>query len=345
MSLYSRPVLRPSRPILALMLSTSFTIAGCMSAGPVSAPLSEMLWIPVAGDRNRAARPVVAVSLGAGAMRGLAHIGVIRAFEQAGIVPDIIVGSSIGAIIGALWAAGIPSATIELIAGELGSNSFSDWSPSIWQTLRGQFKGLAEGKEIEMLMVRHLGNRTIERLPIRFAVVTADLNTGETVRINGGSLSKAVRASAALPVALTPVEVTVNGKQRELIDGGLVEPVPVRTAHRMGADIVVAVDIGYRPTEANVRTVVDVSFQSMQIAINALRREQLMVADLVISPILHEQDISREAAAALIAEGERAAAPVLLELKKRLTRAKLGNTLKLDLYQPHKVGFMLDSQE
>ncbi len=309
---------RLRRVTLCLAFAAGLLIAGCATHITDPAPLPELNWRRTAVPSRPPGKPIVAVSLGAGAMRGFAHIGVMRAFERAGIVPDIIVGSSIGAIIGGLWAAGVPSSTVEAVSVELGSNVFSDWSPSVWQMITGHFKGLAGGREIQEFTLRHIGDRRIEQLPIRFAVVAADLNTGETVPIDSGSVVAGIRASSALPVALTPIEVMFNGVKRELTDGGLVEPVPVKTAHRMGADIVVAVDIGYRPSEANIRTVVDVSFQSMQIAINALRREQLITADLVIRPALREQDISRESAAALIAEGERAATQVLLELKKRI---------------------------
>lgn len=306
--------------MLGTLISANLLLAGCASTPPMVAPLAEMRWIPTARDPHRTPRPLVAVSLGAGAMRGFAHIGVMRAFERAGIVPDIIVGSSIGAIIGSLWAAGLPSSKVESISDELSSKVFTDFAPSFWQVLTGRFKGFAGGIRIEEFIIRHLGERTIEQLPIRFAVVAADLNSGEAVSINAGPLATAVRASSALPVALTPIEVAIKGVRRELTDGGLVEPVPVRTAHKMGADIVVAVDIGYRPKEANVRTVVDVLFQSMQIAINALRYEQLKTADLVIEPMLTEHDISRENAVQMIAEGERAAQAAIAELRKRMSR-------------------------
>ena len=235
----------------------------------------------------------------------------MRAFENAGIQPDIIVGTSVGAIVGSLWASGMQAKAVEAVSGELGMNVFFDWSATVRGIAGGSFKGLVSGIEIENFVIRHVAVKNLEDLPTRFAVVTADLNSGEPIRVNGGSLAKAVRASAGVPVAMIPVEVVIRGHKRELVDGGLVEPIPVKTARQMGADIVVVVDVGYRPSEAHIRNPLDVSFQSLQIAINALRSEQLLSADLVIAPQIREQDVSRENANKLILEGERAANEVI----------------------------------
>ncbi len=247
----------------------------------------------------------------------------MRAFERAGIRPDIITGTSAGAIVGALWAAGLRSDQIEQAAGQLGVDIFLDLSPSLSRYLNGRLTGFASGQAIVDFVERQTGKREFAQLPIRFAAVAADLHSGETIRINTGQISVAVRASAGLPILLEPLAVNFQDKRRELIDGGLVEPIPAPTARLLGADIVVAVDIGYRPYEAKVTNSIDVSFQILQIAINALRVEQLRMADLVINPVLHERDISQGNAKALIAEGERVGNAMVAQIKIRLEAARV----------------------
>jgi NTE family protein len=204
------------------------------------------------------------------------------------------------------------------VASELGMNVFADWSPILGQITRGSLKGFVSGVEIEQFVQRHVPQKNIEDLPTRFAVVAADLHTGEPIRINGGPVATAVRASAGVPVAMAPLAVMVRGQVRELVDGGLVEPLPVTTARLMGADIVVAVDVGYRPAEAHIWNPLDVSFQSLQIAVSALRQAQMASADWVITPQIDAQDVSRDAISRLVAEGERAASPVMEGLRAAL---------------------------
>lgn len=295
----------------AIFILLLFSLAGCASLSPPHDIVTELRWDVPKESPTKQERRKLAVVLSSGALRGYAHIGVMRAFENAGIQPDIIVGTSAGAIVGSLWASGMQSKAVEAVSGELGMNVFFDWSSAIRGIARGSFKGLVSGIEIENFVIRHVAVKNLEGLPTRFAVVTADLNSGEPIPVNGGSIAKAVRASAGVPVAMAPVEVVIRGQKRELVDGGLVEPIPVKTARQMGADIVVVVDVGYRPSEANIWNPLDVSFQSLQIAINALRSEQLLNADLVITPRIREQDVSRENANKLISEGERAASEVM----------------------------------
>lgn len=209
------------------------------------------------------------------------------------------------------------SQAIESVAGELGSNVFYDWSPTLGGFLRGQWKGLATGGEIEAFVGRHVSVREMAHLPIQFAVVAADLNTGDTIRINGGSLEKAVRASAGVPVMMEPVSAVVDGRRRELVDGGLVEPIAIRTARLLGATIVVAVDVGYRPSEARLSNPLDVSFQTIQIAIHSLRSTQLLDADFVITPHIHERNVSDGGISQLINEGQMASRDVIRALIER----------------------------
>lgn len=258
------------------------------------------------------------VALSGGSMRGYAHIGAIRAFAASNVRPDIITGTSIGALIGSLWAAGFDADFIESIAPELTSGAVSDWilNPATWW--RGEVLGLANGKALDVFLRAHLGERQFSDLPVRFATVAADLQSGETVPINKGLVRLGVRASSALPVALQPVKAVYRGGVRSFLDGGLVEPIPVWTARRMGADIVIAVDVGYKPAEATLRSILDVSFQVVHIAINRLRHEQRAAADVVVEPSLHERDINSEMAQSLIQEGMRATLAVMPRIQELL---------------------------
>ena len=293
-----RPFFNSGLGILSVAL-----LAGCASLGPVAPPSGELDWRPPYLETPR--RPRLAIAFGSGAQRGYAHIGVIRAFEKAGIRPDAITGTSIGAIVGGLWAAGLTSEQIEKVAIEFSWNVMSDWSPMLWQLSRGSLTGLAGGRGIMTFIRNQVGNRRIEELPIPFAVVTTDLHSGERIIINHGELALAVRASAGVPLALTPVKASVAGKQRELVDGSLVEPIPIDCARDLGATTVIAVDVGYHPEEASVRHPTAVLFQTLQITQYTLRHEQLRRADWVIHPALNEELVSNESTQTLIPGWER----------------------------------------
>lgn len=297
-----------------LMLGIVFLCFGCVSIRTEPMSGEGHSWVTPPDSLDLSDRKQLAVVFSAGAQRAYAHIGVVRAFEKAGVVPNIIVGSSAGAIVGALWASGMKSSDMENLIGLLETDVYSDWKEILYAIMQGRFKGFTSGNAIEHFIRQHVINRNIEDLPIRFAVVTTDLNTGTAVRINVGSLARAVRASAGVPVVMRPVSLIVNDKLLELIDGGLTEPIPIKTARLLGAQTVVAVDVGYRPSEAVITNPLDVAFQSIQISISSLRTMQLLNADLVITPRIHEQNVTLKKATELINEGERAAEVAIRDL-------------------------------
>jgi NTE family protein len=178
------------------------------------------------------AKPRIGLALGGGSARGWAHIGVIRALEKAGVRPDIVCGTSIGSLVGAAYAAGELD-RLERWALELGIRDvigFMDVSFG---------GGALKGDRLIEFFHRNWPDRSIESLGMPFAAVATSLNTGAEVWLRGGSTLDAVRASIALPGVFAPV-------RREgafLVDGGLVNPVPVSLARAMGADIVIAVDL------------------------------------------------------------------------------------------------------
>ncbi|QBQ56551.1 patatin-like phospholipase RssA [Nitrosococcus wardiae] len=189
--------------------------------------------------------PRIGLALGGGAARGWAHIGVIRALAENGIIPDVVAGTSIGALVGAAYAAGI-------------LDNLERWARSlVWKDtviffdirLRG---GLIEGKKLFKFLGRRFPYREIQDLPMPFATVATDLENGREVWLQQGSLLEAVRASVALPGLLTPVYC--NG--RWLVDGGLANPVPVSVCRALGAAQVIAVDLNAGLLGRRVRSAV-----------------------------------------------------------------------------------------
>lgn len=176
-------------------------------------------------------RKKIGLALGGGSVRGLAHIGVLKELEKAGIKPDYIAGTSIGAAIGTIYAAGISPYVLEdLIYG-------TQWKELLDFTIPK--KGLLEGRRIERYITKTIGNKTFSELRIPLRIVATDLFRERKVVFKEGSLAKAVRASIAIPGVFSPLNV----EGEEYVDGGLVDPIPVDVVKEMGADIVIVVDL------------------------------------------------------------------------------------------------------
>ncbi len=181
---------------------------------------------------NNEYKPKIGLVLGAGSARGWAHIGVIRALQEAGIEPDIVCGTSIGSLVGAAYA-----------AGEL--DELETWVSSLtWKTVVGLLDftitaGLIKGIRLIDFFRSNFSDVEIEELAIPFGAVATELATGREIWLREGKVLDAVRASIALPGLFTPV----IREGRVIVDGALVNPVPVSLARAMGADIVIAVDL------------------------------------------------------------------------------------------------------
>ena len=182
-----------------------------------------------------ATQPRVGVALGSGSARGLAHIGVLRALQEAGINVHCVAGTSMGAVVGAVYASG----KIERMAERLAN---LDWA-GIVALLDPVFprSGLIDGQRVAEFVRAHVPGALIEDLALPFAAVATDWETGAEVVARSGELTEAVRASIAVPGIVTPVRS--NG--RLLVDGGLVNPVPVSVARALGAEVVIAVDLNH----------------------------------------------------------------------------------------------------
>jgi len=208
----------------ALLLSV---LAGCSvlprspEPAPKPAPVTEL---PPKSE-VRPAPPKIALALGGGAARGFAHIGVIKALESHGIVPDMVIGTSSGSLVGALYASGYGGFDLQRTALQLDDTIIADWSlPD---------RGFIKGEALQNFVNQAVQNRPMEKLNKPFAVVATDLQSGEPVVFRTGNTGMAVRASSSVPGVFQPV--TISG--REYVDGGLVSPVPVRAARAMGADV------------------------------------------------------------------------------------------------------------
>jgi len=253
----------------------------------------------------------VALVLGCGAARGFAYIGVIKALEAQGIVPGMVVGTSAGAVVGALYASGMSGFDLQKQALDIQENMVTDWAlPN---------RGVLKGGALQDFINQRGGNLPIQKLPKPLGVVATDLQSGEMVLFRQGNTGMAVRASSAVPGVFQPV--AING--RDYIDGGLTSPVPAQAARAMGADFVIAVDISNASRRDKLTGTLDVLLQTFAIMGHAISRHELADADIVIRPqtaTVSSTDFADRNLAIL--EGEKAAAAVMAELKARLARAQ-----------------------
>lgn len=277
----------------------------------------------------------IGCALGGGGARGLSHIGVLKVLEQRGLAPQVVAGTSIGALVGALYAGGLSAADIEKVALEV------DWRRMAQLAdVTLPFSGLLQGKRITSLVRSILGDLDFSDLKYPFACVATDISCGEQVILTKGSVVDAVRASISVPGVLMPVKL--DG--RYLVDGGLVIEVPVVTCRELGAEYVVGVNVipdpssmvaslNGRHTERQLRTeaaiahvpaerrwlfrrrgpnLVRVLTQSLIIPGYRLAMQNLAEADLAISPEVGVIGFFQfDKAEQAIALGEEAATAVL----------------------------------
>ena len=284
-----RPLQRRRHLILAALAGG--VLVGC--AGTTPAPT----------DR----REKFALVLGGGAARGFAHIGVIKVLEANGIVPDLIVGTSAGSLVGALYASGVDAFELQRLGLALDESTFADWTIGS--------RGLLKGEALAAYVNQQVKQQPIERLKRPLAIVATDLRSGEPMVFQRGDVGTAVRASSAVPGIFSPVKIA----DRDYVDGGLTHPVPVAIARRLGADVVLAVDISARPRNQEVGGTLDVLLQTFTIMGSRIGQYELAAADFVIRPAIGQirgTDFSARNIAIL--EGEKAALAVVPELRKRL---------------------------
>jgi NTE family protein len=294
---------------LSFYLLTLFALTACSTPAPIITPAI--------------ATPAplkIALALGGGAARGFAHIGVIKALEAQGIVPDIIVGTSAGAVVGSLYAAGYNGFELQQLSMQMDENQVSDWSlPN---------RGVIKGEALQDFINQAVKFRTLEKMKKVLAVVATDLNSGEMIIFRTGNTGMAVRASSAVPGIFQPVNI--NG--HDYVDGGLVAPVPVRVARSLGADFVIAVDISDQPQHSKTDSSANILLQTFNIMGQTISRNELPTADIIIRPItqgINSTDFKDKHLAIL--EGEKAVSAILNELKEKLAKT---NEIHLALPAP-----------
>lgn len=223
-------------------------------------------------------KPVIGLVLGAGAARGFAHVGVIKALESQGIRPDLVVGSSAGSVIAALLASGATGNEINRLALNLDEATIADWGlPFV-----GRFGGLIKGDALQNMVNREVQNKTIEQMGILLGIVATDLQSGKGILFRSGNTGLAVRASCSVPGVFQPA--VISGK--EYVDGGLVAPVPVSYARQMGATLVIAVNISSEPEHQDASGTLGVLQQTISIMQRSINQYELKNADIVIQPQL-----------------------------------------------------------
>lgn len=262
----------------------------------------------------------IGLALGGGAARGFAHIGVIKALEAQGIVPDIVVGTSAGSVVGAMYAYGYNGFTLQKMAMEMDEASISDWALPFFSKSSGVLKGEA----LQAYVNKAVHNQPIEKLKIPFGAVATDLKTGQPILFRYGNTGMAVRASSSVPSVFQPVTI----KGHTYVDGGLVAPVPVRFAKEMGAEFVIAVNISSATEAQATASSLDVLMQTFTIMGQRLNQHELKDADVVITPALGAMgsaDFNGRNLAVLA--GEQAAASVMQQLKAKLKAKQLSPAL------------------
>jgi NTE family protein len=282
----------------ALVLASLIFFLSACGSGSVA---KLMPW----GDR----RPKVGLVLGGGAARGFAHVGVIRALEKSKIQIDLVVGANTGSLIGAIYADKKSAAELERIVLSLEERDVFDYN------FINPTQGFARGERLEDFLSKRLGAKEIDQLRPPFAAVATDIQNGEIVVLTSGSIARAVRASSAIPGIFVPV--SYQGKM--LVDGGVLNNLPVDVARKMGADVVIAVDLGAGPKTAQVINLFENVAQSFYLAARQNAEAKLKQADVVIRPKVTEAgllDFSRKKE--LLNLGAEAAEQALPEIRKKL---------------------------
>jgi len=240
-------------------------------------------------------KPIVGVALGSGGARGFAHIGVLKALEAKGIEIDMLAGSSMGSLIAAVYANGIEPHMMGKLALNLKRKH--------WLDLTVPTLGFVAGEKIKQLIRLLTHGKRIEELQRPLAVVATDIESGERVVFREGPVDQAVRASISIPGIFVPEKVG----NRLLVDGGVIDRVPVTVIREMGADIVIAVDVAQVDTPMKVSSIFDVIAQTIDVMEREILRHRIIAADLVIRPdVGHYSSIAYSGVEEIIELGERA---------------------------------------
>ena len=290
----------------------AFGLAACNTTPPQSAPpvipvepplVPPAVVIPKVPPKP----PRIGLALGGGAARGFAHIGVIQVLEEQGVRPDLVVGTSAGSLVAAMYASGKSGVEMGSLAESMDESAITDWMfPG---------RGMLRGEALASYVRKMTGGKLIEQMKMPLGIVATDLGNGQPVLFQRGDTGLAVRASSAVPAVFQPV--LING--REYVDGGLVAPVPVRFAKQMGAEFVIAVDISAAPEGNTTTDTMRLLLQTFAIMGRSINHFELRDADVVLRPKLvgvSSADFSARKRA--IAAGREAAIAALNDLRARV---------------------------
>jgi NTE family protein len=252
-------------------------------------------------------KPKIALVLGGGAAKGFAHIGVIKMLEAQGIIPDIVVGTSAGSVVGSLYAAGYSGFQLQEIAFSLDEARVRDISFAS--------NGLIKGEKLQDYINQLVKGRPIEKLNKPFGAVATNLATGELIVFQRGNTGQAVRASSSIPGVFQPTLISGH----RYVDGGVVSPVPVEAAKKMGADFIIAVDISAKAGGAKPTGAIGIIHQSVTIMGQKIGAAELAIADIVLRPRIAKigaTDFDQRHMAIL--EGEKVTLHMMPEIKHKL---------------------------
>lgn len=301
------------KKLLTILVILMLAFASCSTVKEIQQP--PPIVQPPAQPPPKPAK--IALVLGAGASKGFAHIGVLKILETNKIPVHMIVGTSVGSVIGSFYAYG-------LNAFELQKLSFSIEQKDIVD-LTIPDNGFIKGEKLEEFVNKTLKNTPMEKLKIPFYAVATEIQNGQETVFGRGNTGQAVRASCSTPGIFRPVKIG----DRMYVDGGVVSPVAVDAAKRLGADVVIAVDISASAEWTSPRNTIETILQSINIMYSKLAAIQLSQADVVIRPkvgYIGSSDFSKKHEAVL--EGEKATAEALPKIIEIITQLRLEGRLE-----------------
>lgn len=259
-------------------LALAAFLVGCATApAPVVSPTQPVVPSQPVPPAFVKIPPRIGLALGGGAARGFAHVGVIQVLEEAGIRPDLVAGTSAGSLVAAIYASGKSGSQLQRVAETMEEATIADWTVPLFN------RGVLRGDALARYVNAQVGSRLIEDMHLPLGIVATDLNSGRDMLFQRGDTGTAVRASSAVPGVFQPVKIS----GRDYVDGGLVSPVPVRAARKMGAEVVIAVDISSPPDGNLAGGTLDVLLQTFSIMGMSINTFELQDADVVVRPALN----------------------------------------------------------
>ena len=292
------------RGALSVLLAGALAAGwGCSSAPAPSSPAHP-------ATPTQQVLPRIGVALGGGGARGFAHVGVLRVLEQERIPIDLVVGASVGSLVGALYADTGRVLDAEFLAVAVTAEDLFDY-----RALAFFSGGLAEGKGLVRFLDEHLRNRSIENMKVRFGAVATELRTGRTVVFERGAVAAAVRASSAIPGVFVPVEI----EGVTYVDGGVTDPIPADVARRMGAEVVIAVAIPAEVPATTPSNPLAVAYHAVSLMSAEIASCRGAEADVLITPQVGDEpfdDFTQKKR--LIEAGELAARAALPQIHRAI---------------------------